>query len=291
MTIGILVFNEPPEIIPTGVDRFEEAARVRGHQIVQIHEPFLSFCNGKVLHQNEPLPHLDVIISRPNFVEEPSLHTYAVQLLEQAGYKIINGKTGFTWAKNKLTQHVMFQEHNLPCPRWGIAQKPSDAIEIAKTIGFPTIVKIAFGTHGKGVFYTPSEEIMRPIVDYLAVRDKNPLIVEEFISEAQSSDLRVYVLDGKVIASMERTAMKGDIRANTSIGGTGKVVELTQEEKDLAIRATELFELTIAGVDLIRSNRGPLILEINGNPGFKELERVTGLDVAGMIIDYALTQI
>ncbi|PJE76689.1 hypothetical protein COV05_03355 [Candidatus Uhrbacteria bacterium CG10_big_fil_rev_8_21_14_0_10_48_16] len=290
MNIGILVFSEPPEEIPTGADRFEEAAELRGHKAIKIYEPYLSFVNGNILHQGEALPELDIIISRPNFVEEPSLRTYAVQILENAGYKILNGRNGFTWAKNKLTQHVLFEKHDLPCPHWGIARKPADAIAIAKTIGFPSILKVAFGTHGKGVFYAPDEETLRPIVDYLAIRDRNPLIIEEFIEEAQNSDLRVYVVNGKVIASMERKALKGEVRANTSIGGIGYQVELTEEETALALRATDVFELNIAGVDIIRSKRGPLLLEINGNPGFKELERVTGLDVAGIIIDYAIEQ-
>ena len=291
MTIGILIFSEPPEEVPTGADRFEEAAAVRGHKAIKIYEPYLSIVDGEILHQGEPLPEIDIIISRPNFVEEPSLRTYAVQMLEQKGYKILNGRTGFTWAKNKLTQHVLFDKHDLPCPRWGIARKPSDAIAIAKRIGFPVVVKVAFGTHGKGVFFATNQETLRPLVDYLAIRDRNPLIIEEFIEEARNCDLRVYVVNGKVIAAMERKALPGEMRANTSIGGTGYVVELTEEETQLAIRATELFELNIAGVDLIRSKRGPLIIEINGNPGFKELERVTGLDVAGTIIDYALSEI
>jgi ribosomal protein S6--L-glutamate ligase len=291
MTIGILIFSEPTESIPTGSDRFTETGEELGHQIIKLYEPYLSFIDGSIFHKGEPLPHLDIIISRPNFVEEPSLHTYAVQLLEQAGYKIINGQNGFTWAKNKLTQHVLFQQHHLPCPRWGIARNPEDAIRIANQIGFPSIVKVAFGTHGKGVFYAPNEETLRPIVDYLAIRDGNPLIIESFIEEARCNDLRVYVVNGNVVASMQRKAINGEVRANASLGAVGSTVNLTQEEEKLAIRAAEIFELKIAGVDLIRSAHGPLILEINGNPGFKELERVTNLNLAKIILEYAIDQI
>lgn len=291
MTIGILIFSEFPEAIPTGAERFEEAAAARGHKVIRIYEPYLSIIDGEILHLGEPLPDIDIIISRPNFVEEPSLRTYAVSMLEQKGYKILNGRTGFTWAKNKLTQHVLFDQHDLPCPRWGIARKPAHAISIAKRIGFPVVVKIAFGTHGKGVFFARDEETLRPLADYVTAQDRGPLIIEEYIEEAQNCDLRVYVVNGTVIAAMERRALPGEMRANASIGGTGYAVELTEEERQLAIKATELFELNISGVDLIRSKRGPLILEINGNPGFKELERVTGLDIAGTIIDYALSEI
>lgn len=287
MTIGILMFSEPRDEGYTGVDRLTQAGQAAGHTIVKIHEPHLSFLDGKIFHDGQPLPKLDVIISRPNFVEEPSLRTYAIQLLKDGGYRVVNGELGFTWAKNKLTQHILFATHGLPCPRWGIARKPEDAVAIAQKLGFPTVVKVAFGTHGKGVFLAKDEESLWPIVDYLSIRDGNPIIVEEFIAEAKSSDLRAFVIGEKVIAAMQRTATQGDMRANTSNGGTGSVVELTQEEHDLAIRAASIFGLEIAGVDLIRSKRGSLILEINANPGFKELESVTNIDIARLIIDYA----
>lgn len=291
MTIGILIFSEPRDEVFAGADRLVEAGEAAGHIVVKLYEPYLSFIDGNVLHEGQPLPKLDVIISRPNFVEEPSLRTYAVQMLERAGYRIVNGRPGYTWAKNKLTQHVLFAQHELPCPRWGIARRPEDTVAIAQTIGFPVIVKVAFGTHGKGVFLAKDAESLWPIVDYLGIRDGNPMIVEEFIAEAKSSDLRAFVIGGEVVGAMQRTAADGDTRANTSNGGTGVVVELSKEERALAVRAAEVFDLEIAGVDLIRSKRGPLLLEVNGNPGFRELEKVTGLDIAQKIIDYAVEQI
>ncbi|MBI5794340.1 RimK family alpha-L-glutamate ligase [Candidatus Uhrbacteria bacterium] len=288
MTIGLLIFSDPSQEQYTGADRFETAAASRGHQLVKIYEPYLSFTEGHILHQNQPLPRLDVIISRPNFIEEPSLRTYAVQMLVSAGYKVINASPSFAWAKNKITQHVFFAEQGLPCPRWGVCRGPQGALKIAQDIGFPVILKVAFGTHGKGVFYAQDAETLQPIAEYLAVRDGNPMIVEEFIGQTQHKDLRVFVLGGRVLATMERTAPEGDVRANTSNGGTGSIVNLTNEEQDLATRAAKLFDLDIAGVDLIRSLKGPLLLEVNSNPGFKELERVTGQDIAGAIIEFAV---
>ncbi len=286
----------------TGADRFEAAARERGHQLVKIYEPYLSFeisplpeggsrgvgVQPQILHGGEPLPRLDVIISRPNFIEEPTLRTYASQMLTAAGYKIINASPSFASAKNKITQHMIFAEHNLPCPRWGVCRRPDDALKIAQDIGFPVILKVAFGTHGKGVFFTPDAQTLQPIAEYLAIRDGNPMIVEEYIQEAQNKDLRIFILGGRVLAAMERTAPTGDVRANTSNGGTGSVTVLTQEEQDLAVHVAKIFDLEIAGVDIIRSARGPLLLEVNANPGFKELERVTGQDIAGAIIEFAV---
>ncbi|MDG1950609.1 MAG: RimK family alpha-L-glutamate ligase [bacterium] len=291
MNIGVLIFSNPRNESSSSAERLEEAATQRGHQLTRIYEPALSFIDGKILHNNEPLPKLDVIISRPNFIEEPSLRTYAVQKLVNAGYRVINSAPSFTWAKNKLTQHVEFEKHNLPCPRWGIARKPNQALEIASQICFPVIIKTAFGTFGKGVFLARDAETFQPIAEYLAIRDGNPLIIEEFIEEAEGRDLRAFVLNGDVIGAMERHSPQGDVRANTSSGGTGYRVDLTPKEKELAIKTTNIFNLEIAGVDIIRSKRGPLLLEINSNPGFKELERVTEKDIAGAIIDYSLSQI
>ncbi len=271
----------------TGAERFEQAAASSGHQLVKIYEPFLSFFGKRILHENQPLPHLDVIISRPNFIEEPSLRTYVVQRLLTAGYKIINASPSVASAKNKITQHIIFAEHDLPCPRWGVCRRPEDALRIAQDIGFPVILKVAFGTHGKGVFFAPDAQTFQPIAEYLAIRDGNPMIIEEYIAEAQNKDLRIFVLGGRVLAAMEREAPEGDVRANTSNGGTGSLTTLTQKELDLAERVAKIFALEIAGVDVIRSSRGPLLLEVNSNPGFKELERVTGVDIAGAIIHYA----
>ncbi|TAL50198.1 RimK family alpha-L-glutamate ligase [Patescibacteria group bacterium] len=291
MNIGILIFSEPRDEVFAGADQLVEAGQHAGHSVVKLYEPRLSFYESKIFHDGKLLPAFDVIISRPNFIEEPSLRTYAIQLLKDAGYPIVNGNVGFTWAKNKLTQHILFTEHHLPCPRWSIARKPDDAVVMAKKIGFPSIVKVAFGTHGKGVLLAKDEESLWPIVDYLGIRDGNPVIIEEFIAEAKSSDLRAFVIGGKVVAAMQRTAGEGDMRANTSNGGIGSIVELSEEERALAIRAADIFGLEIAGVDLIRSKRGTLILEINANPGFKELEAVTGLSIARKIIDYAVSTV
>lgn len=198
----------------------------------------------------------------------------------------MNGYPSITWCKNKLDQHYMLAQAGVPMPYFAITKSPTEAVEAAKELGFPTIVKVAFGTFGIGVFLADRPETLKPIVSYLNIRDRNPVIVEEFIEEAKAQDIRAFVIGGKVISSMMRTAPEGDIRSNTSTGGTGAPVELTEEEVALAIKAAATFELDIAGVDIIRSKRGPLVLEVNSNPGFKGLEQATGFDIAGAIIEY-----
>ncbi len=286
MTIGILIYSGPAQEAYTAADRLTAAAEKLGHQVIKLYEPLLSISENEILHEGLPLPHLDVIIARPNFVAEPSLHQYVTDKLLNV-CPVINGAGNISASKNKIAQHLLFEKHQLPCPRWGIARNSKDLCKLAEEFGYPVILKVAFGTHGKGVFYADKREVLDPIAGYISIRDGNPLIIEEFIAEANRTDLRIFLIGGEVIAAMERKAPEGDVRANTSTGGTGHKVVLTDEEISLAKRVTELFQLDISGVDLIRSKRGPLIIEINANPGFTELERITGVDVAGAIIEYA----
>jgi len=283
MKIGILIFSYPKDDQHAQADRFEEAGRELGIEVVRVHEPMLT-----ITKEGPGLRDFDVLICRPNFIEEPSLHQFTIKSFLHAGIRVVNG--GVLAPKNKLDQHVRLAEVGVAMPRWAIAHTPDRILAAAQEIGFPVILKVAFGTHGKGIFYAPNAETLLPIADYLAVRDGNPVIVEEFVAEAHRRDLRVFVLGGNVIAAMERSAKEGDVRANASIGGTGHPVILTDEEQRTAIAAAKAFDLEIAGVDILRSNRGPLVMEINANPGFKELERVTGTNVARAILEYAMKE-
>lgn len=292
LNIGILIFSKPPKSgIHANSDRLVEAAEQLGHNPIRIYEPLCSITSdGELLHENEPLPDIDVFVSRPNFIEEPSLHTYILDSLLEKGYRVVNGGRGFLIAKNKIEQHILFRKLGLATPDWGIASNPDQALEIASKIGFPVVLKVSFGTHGKGVFFCKDPESFSPLAEYLALRDKNPLIVERYVGEADRKDVRVLIINGEVVAAMERQAPVGDIRANTTTGGTGHITELSREEVYLALKATEAANLEIAGVDIIRSKEGPQILEINANPGFVELERVTQVDVAKAIIEYTVSQ-
>lgn len=287
MTIGILIFSEPRLEQYTGVTRLTEAATQLGHEVIPLYEPFFSVSGKKIWYDRKPLPELDVILCRPNFIEEPGLHRYVTDALHAQGYKLINALPSYGPVKNKIEQLSWFTTHHLPHPTSTITKQPAAALHAAEQLGFPVIVKVAFGTIGSGVFYADSAETFSPIVDYLQIRDGNPVIVQEYIAEAERKDIRVFVVGGNVVAAMERRAPKGDVRANTTSGGTGAQIELTQKERELALLVAQTFGLAIAGVDLIRSARGPLVLEVNANPGFAELERVTGVDVAKAIIEHA----
>ncbi len=300
MHLGLLSCSNPPDSSSvvseqveavTGIERIRRAAEACGHRVSRFYEPKFCFqyegTTCQVWYDGTPFVSPDVMVYRPNFVEEPSLHTYVSERLMARGVAVVNGTPKILEIKNKIIQHMRLAEAGIPIPRFALAKDPEAAKGAVEALGFPLIVKVSFGTHGKGVFYTQNWETFQPIADYLDVRDGNPIIIEEFIAAAQGKDIRAFVVGGRVVASMERTARQKDIRANASIGGTGTSIVLSEEDQVLAIRAASVFDLEIAGVDLIRSERGTLVLEVNANPGFRELEACTGIDVATAIVEYA----
>lgn len=294
-TIGILAFKKPIFDTYASVDQIQEAGEKKGFKMVRLYQEFLSFRkNGEqieVLHEGRPLGQIDAIIARPNITEEPTLSTYTLELLEEAGYLIVNNLSHLSRTKNKLDQHATFYKNSIPTPHWGIARTAEGAALLAKQISYPVIIKTSFGTHGKGIFYAENPETLMPIADYIHIRDRAPMIIEEFVAEANRQDYRAYVVDGQVIAAMERHAREGDVRANASLGGQAVDAKLSDEERELCIKVAKLFKLDIAGVDFVRTSEGPKILEVNANPGFQELQRVTGVDVPAALIDFAASKI
>ena len=202
MNIGILLFGEPSSDRYANVEEIEAALRKQGHEPLRIYESKLTVGYiGDVLsvsHAGNPLLKLDALIVRPNFTEEPGLHVSTLHIFSRLKIPMLNGHPDTFIAKNKIAQHELFSRENIPMPYWVVARSSERALEAAQELKFPVILKVAFGTHGKGVFFADSSETLLPIADYLAVRDKNPFIVEECILEAGRSDIRVFVLDGSV---------------------------------------------------------------------------------------------
>jgi ribosomal protein S6--L-glutamate ligase len=295
MKIGILVFAEITPMTQEQIDRLQEEADKNGHTSAVLFEKNFRFqSNGndmEIFYENERFSGFDVILSRPNFLEDASRHQFVVDALVENGYRIINTFPSIGWSKNKIDQHLMLSKAGLPLPRYAITKSALEARAAAEDIQYPIIIKIPVGSLGCGVFYADNPESLFPICDYLTARDTRPLIIEEFVKEAQRTDIRIFVIGGKIAGAMKRSAPENDVRTNASSGGTASVIELTEDEKKLALKTTKLFKLEIAGVDIIRSNRGPLILEINSNPGFTALEEATGINIAGKIIDYAVSSI
>lgn len=305
MKIGILVFTrkitdqQPPVSYETR--KIQKTAQARGHEVQILFEPLFSFEFGKgegIRYDGEPLGEFDIILARAAITGEPSLHTITADILKNAGHRVVNGMPTFSVSKNKLAMTMVFDQKQIPQPRSIIVRHPQNARAAAEQLGYPLVIKIAFGTHGKGVFIAKDLETMQPLVDYLNVRDRNPVIFQEFIHPMRgqgtppiASDLRIFVVGDQIIAAMERVASSDDFRANAHLNGSGRAVDLTDQEREIALKAARVFDLEIAGVDIIRSDRGPLVLEVNSNPGFKELEKATSVDVASEIIKYLETRV
>jgi ribosomal protein S6--L-glutamate ligase len=172
----------------------------------------------------------------------------------------------------------------LQIPTTGFANSPIDTSDLIKMVGgAPLIVKLLEGTQGKGVVLTETKKAAESVIDAFKSLRAN-ILVQEFIKEAGGKDIRCFVIDGKVVAAIQRTAAPGEFRANIHMGGTAQIVKTTVEERKIAIKAAKTMNLKVAGVDIIRSSKGPLLLEINSSPGLEGIEGATNKDIAGLMI-------
>lgn len=171
-------------------------------------------------------------------------------------------------------------------PLTGFASSPDDTQDLIKLVGgAPLVVKLLEGTQGKGVVLAETDKAAESLIDAFRELEAN-FLVQEFIEEAGGSDIRCFVIGERVVAAMRRQAKEGEFRSNLHRGGTASLVKLTPEERATATRAAGKMGLNVAGVDLLRSNHGPVVLEVNSSPGLEGIERATGKDVANMIIQF-----
>jgi len=203
---------------------------------------------------------------------------------ESIGVYPLNHAAAISNSRDKLFSLQLLQRKGLHIPTTGFANSPMDTAELINMVGgAPLIVKLLEGSQGRGVVLAETRKAGESVINAIKSLNAN-LLVQEFIKEAQGRDLRCFVIDGKVIASIERRAAPGEFRANLHQGGTAALVRITAEERRLAIKAAKTMGLQVAGVDIIRSARGPLLLEINSSPGLEGIESATGKDIAGDMI-------
>ena len=269
--------------------RLIEAGRQRGHNIrfiniqhcymnISATEPEIHYRGGEILKQ------FDAVIPRIR----PAVTFYGCAVLRQfeiMGAFCLNGSIGISRSRDKLRSLQMLAEEEIPMPVTGFAHSPQETGELIKMVGgAPLIVKLLSGTQGVGVVLTETDQAAESLINaFKAV--KAEILVQEFVKEAEGRDIRCFVVDGKVVAAMQRTAPPGDFRANIHRGGTASEVKLTAEERRIAIKAAQIMRLKVAGVDIIRSATGPKVLEINSSPGLEGIEGTTGLDIASAMIE------
>mgnify|MGYP003686762895 CR=1 FL=1 len=189
-------------------------------------------------------------------------------------------------SRDKLRSSQILSREGVPVPKTAFARHSVDVNEMIHYVGgTPCVVKLIEGTQGLGVVLCETKNAAKSVIEAFHALEAN-ILIQEFIKEAKGTDIRAFVVDGVVIGAMERKGLEGEFRSNLHRGGTARAVELSDLEKDTALRAASSLGLSVAGVDMLPSERGPLVMEVNSSPGLEGIERATGLDIAGKIIEF-----
>ena len=269
--------------------RLVEAARVRGHT-VRVLDPLRCYMriasDGFSMHyKGKPIAGYDAVIPRIG----ASITRYGTAVLRQfelMGSYTPNPSDAILRARDKLRAHQLLAAQGIGMPITVFGDNPDDTVDLLSMLGPPPhVIKLNEGAQGAGVMLTEKPSASRSVIEALRGLYAN-FVVQEFIGEAQGADLRCFVVGDRVVASMRRQAPEGDFRSNLHRGGTAEAIEATRAEKDVAVRVARCLGLNVAGVDLIRAKRGPLVLEVNSTPGLEGIEQVCKRDVAGTIIDH-----
>lgn len=269
--------------------RLVEAARQRGHT-VRVLDPLRCYMriasSGFQLHyKGRSLAGYDAVVPRIG----ASITRYGTAVLRQfelMGTYSPNPSDAILRARDKLRAHQLLAAQGIDLPVTVFGDNPDDTSDLLSMLGPPPhVIKLNEGAQGAGVMLTEKPSASRSVVEALRGLYAS-FVVQEFIGEADGADLRCFVVGDEVVASMRRQAPEGDFRSNLHRGGTALHVAATDEERAVAIRAARVLGLGVAGVDLIRAKRGPLVLEVNSTPGLEGIEAVCGVDVAGRIVEH-----
>jgi len=238
-----------------------------------------------VHYRGKELEPFDAVIPRIG----ASVTFYGAAVLRQfemMGSYSLNESVAITRSRDKLRSLQILARDGLGLPLTGFANSPDDTRDLIKLVGgAPLVVKLLEGTQGKGVVLAETHKAAESLIDAFRNLDAN-FLVQEFIKEAGGADIRCLVVGNKVVAAMKRQAKEGEFRSNLHRGGTASLIRLTPEERSTAVRAAKKMGLNVAGVDLLRSNHGAVVLEVNSSPGLQGIESATGKDVASMIIQF-----
>jgi ribosomal protein S6--L-glutamate ligase len=288
MKIGILSRNA--KLYST--KRLVEAAENRGHEVrvIDVLRCYMDITSSRPLvyykskGKKEKLK-FDAVIPRIG-ASVTSYGTAVLRQFEVANVYSINESVAISRSRDKLRAHQLLARKHVGMPITGYANRADATDDLIQFVGgAPLIVKVLNSTQGKGVLMAETNKAAESLIN--AFRNlETEFLVQEFIKDAGGSDIRCFVIGNKVIAAMQRTAKEGEFRSNLHMGGTATVIKLTPAERALAVKAARVMGLDLAGVDIIRSGHGPLVLEVNSSPGLEGIETATGKDVADAIIQY-----
>ncbi len=284
----IAVLASDPDLYSN--QRLMEAGAARGHEMrfiavkncymdITARKPEIHYRGGEILER------FDAVIPRIR----PSMTFYAMAVMRQFEMQksyLLNGPISIGRAQDKLRTMQLLCSKDIDIPRTGFANSPLDTKDVIQTVGgAPVVIKLLEGTQGKGVVLAETVKAAESVINAFKSLKAN-ILVQEFIKESAGTDLRCFVIGDKVVASMERRAAKGEFRANIHLGGTGHKVKITPTERKIAVAAAKAVGLKVCGVDMIRSNSGPKVLEVNSSPGLEGVEGATQKDIAGMMIEH-----
>jgi ribosomal protein S6--L-glutamate ligase len=273
-----------------GAERLMEAAIKRGHEatIIDYTECYCNVQknNPEIFYRGKELPHFDAIIPRIS-ISSQSYGSVVIRQFEMMNTFTTTGSLAFLRARDKLRSMQLLARYNIDIPKTVVARETKDVNGLIDSVGgTPLIIKIAKGSQGVGVVLAETRKAARSIIQAFYSQGVN-ILVQEFIGEANGEDIRVFIIDGKVVAAMKRKTLDVDeFRSNINLGGVGEPVELTKKEEKAAIKAARIMHLSIAGIDILRSKRGPLVMEANAFPMLSGIEATTGLDIGDLMIQY-----
>ena len=269
--------------------RLMEAGVERGHEMPIINHKrcYMNITSHKpgIYLNGEEIIGVDAII--PRIGASISFYgTAVVRQFEMMGVYSVNESVAISRSRDKLRASQLLARRGIGLPVTGFANSPDDTDDLIKIAGgAPLVIKLLEGTQGVGVVLAETKKAAASVIEAFRGLKAN-FMVQEFIAEARGADIRCLVVGGKVVAAMKRQGKEGEFRSNLHRGGSAILVKLTPEERSTAVRSARVMGLNVAGVDLLRSNHGPVVMEVNSSPGLEDIEQATGKDVAGMIIEF-----
>lgn len=269
--------------------RLVEAGQERGHEmrVVDHQRCYMNIASHKpaVHYRGDALEGVDAVIPRIG----ASITFYGTAVLRQfemMGVYPLNESVAISRSRDKLRSLQLLSRKGVGLPITGFAHSPDDTQDLISIAGgAPVVIKLLEGTQGIGVVLAETRKAAESVIEAFRGLNAN-FLVQEFIAESKGSDIRCLVVGDKVVAAMQRQGKEGEFRSNLHRGGTSKLIRITPEERATAIRSAKIMGLNVAGVDIIRSNHGPVVLEVNSSPGLEGIESTTGKDVAGLIIEH-----
>lgn len=269
--------------------RLVSACEARGHEVrvIDTLRCYMSIAAHRpsIHYKGEALENFDAII--PRIGSSITFYgTAVVRQFEMMGTKTLNSSLAISRSRDKLRSMQMLARKGIGLPVTGFAHSPDEVPDLIQMVGgAPLVVKLLEGTQGIGVVLCETRKAAESVIEAFLGLDTN-ILVQEYIKEAGGADIRCFVIGDKVVASIKRQAEPGEFRSNLHRGGSAAVVKITPEERKTAVRAAKVMGLEVAGVDILRSNHGPVVMEVNSSPGLEGIETSTGKDVAGLIIQH-----